>query len=109
MNRGKILAFHGSWMSGLATLVIEDFVTKEQVSVYCENGPTVRALEGCFGNVIGNAHSVKGDGGHVGKEVYYSTDELGILNGFTPVDAASDEIIGLFNSQPEQGEKGAGA
>lgn len=93
MARGKIVAFHGSWMSGLATLVIEDFVTKAEVQVFCENGPTVRALEGCFGNVIGHTHNVRSNGGHVGKEIYYSTDPFGILEGFTPVEEATDEII----------------
>lgn len=95
--KGKIIALHGSWQSGLAVLVIEDEDLGVRM-VHCENGPTVRALEGAFGDVIGNAHNIKEDGGHVGKEIYYSVDFLNLLEAFTPVDDASEELIAAYEN-----------
>lgn len=53
IEKGMIREFHGSWMSGLGTLVIEDELGCIH-HVPCDNAPTVRALEGAFGDVIGN-------------------------------------------------------
>lgn len=80
--RGKIVEFRGSFSSGMAMLVINDRV-RGVVSVPCENAPTVRALDACFGNVIGAGHTVRSDGGHIGQDIFYSIDDLGILVGFT--------------------------
>ena len=96
VNRGVIEAFQGSWGSGLGFLVISG------VPVPCENGSTVRALEACFGNVIGDAHSVDNEnGGHVGQEIFYSMDDFGmVLAAFTPVDEAPEALIEAWeNSQ----------
>lgn len=59
---GTIKRFIGSWESGLGYLIIE---TKngDQKQVPCENGPTVRALEDAFGNVITAGHTAGGGGG----------------------------------------------
>ena len=79
--RGVIDGFSGSWGSGLGYLVISG------VPVPCDNGATVRALEACFGDVIGEGHCVDGEGGHVGQEIVYSMDEFGLVMGwFTPVE-----------------------
>jgi benzoyl-CoA reductase/2-hydroxyglutaryl-CoA dehydratase subunit BcrC/BadD/HgdB len=77
--RGTITGFQGSWMSGIANLMIDG------VPVLCDNGPTVRALEAAFGNVIDNAHCVNQEA-IIGKEIYYSEDFMGMLEGFTPVE-----------------------
>ena len=78
VHRGIIEGFHGSWLSGLATLIISGR------PVHCDNAPTVRALEGCFGDVIAEGHSVN-QKGIVGKDIVYSMDEMGlILEAFTP-------------------------
>lgn len=80
MNRGVIQAMHGSWGSGLATMMISGRM------VPCDNGPTVRALEGAFGDIIQEGHtfSVKSI---IGKEIYYSLEDFGlVLESFTPVD-----------------------
>ena len=78
MRRGVIGGFRGSWGSGLGYLIIDG------VGVPCENAPTVRALEGAFGDVIAEGHTVS-QKGIVGKEIYYSMDGF-VLCGFTPVD-----------------------
>jgi hypothetical protein len=103
--KGIIRGFHGSWGSGLGTLEIEDSKTHAIRQVYCENGSTVRALEGSFGNVIGNAHNVSQNGGHIGKEIYWSLDDMGmILEAFTPVDEASPELEEAYeNNQEDEG------
>ena len=74
---GTIVEFQGSWQSGLGTLWFEG------EGVLCENAPTVRALEGCFGEVIAAGHTVNQDAIR-GQRVVYSVDAMGILIGFTP-------------------------
>ena len=99
VNRGTIQAFGGSWLSGLGYLLIDD-VEQGPVSVPCENAPTVRALEACFGDVIGEGHTVDHEGGHVGKEVFYSMDEMGlVLAAFTPVEDASPELVEAYEKE----------
>jgi hypothetical protein len=78
MQRGTITGFRGSWLSGIAYLEIDG------VGVPCENAPTVRALEGAFGDVIAEGHTVSQEA-IVGKEIYYSMDGF-VLCAFTPVD-----------------------
>jgi hypothetical protein len=85
IHKGTILGFEGSWGSGMGFLILEDSETHTCMRIPCENAPTVRALEAAFGNVIGDAHDVKGKGSHIGKEIYWSYDEMGlVLGGFTP-------------------------
>ena len=100
LQRGIIRGFCGSWGSGLGYLIIEDDFGMTQ-HVPCENAQTVRCLEGAFGDVIGNAHDVKTNGGHIGKEIFYSTDFMGILEGFTPVEDAPPELLDMFYDQEE--------
>lgn len=78
--KGTINGFHGSWLSGLGTLVIGG------LPVHCENGATVRALDACFGDVIGPGHTVCQEA-IAGKEIYYDIDFIGVLDGFTPADS----------------------
>ena len=76
--RDQIAGFHGSWGSGLASLTFES-----GRSVMCENGQTVRALDACFGDVITEGHCVDQQA-IIGKDIVWSMDDLGILEGFTP-------------------------
>ena len=101
VRKGVLRKFGGSWGSGLGYLLIEDSESGVRESIPCDNAPTVRALEACFGNVISDGHTVNNeDGGFIGQEVFWSYDEMGLmLKGFTPVDEAPDEII----SQYEEG------
>ena len=104
IKKGKIMGFRGSWMSGLGALLIED-EAGVVVSVPCENAPMVRALEGAFGGVIADNHSVDPQGGHIGQEIYYSMDEMGlVLQAFTPVSEASQEMIDEYNRGEEEDE-----
>jgi len=87
MQHGIIRSFSGSWNSGIGFLAIEDINTGIIEQVPCDNGPTVRALESAFGDVIGGAHSVDTDGGHVNQEIFWDYDDMGlVLGGFTPAD-----------------------
>jgi len=91
--KGTIEGFGGSFGSGLGFLQISG------VPIPCDNGATVRALNACFGDVIGEGHTIRRDGGHVGREVYYSTDDFGLLSGFTPVDDAPEALVQEYESQ----------
>ena len=97
-HKGTILEFRGSWGSGLGYLIIKDSETGIIESIPCDNGITVRSLEAAFGNVIGPNHMVDNiNGGHRGQEIFYSYDEMRIcMDGFTPVNEASLEMIGLY-------------
>jgi len=99
--KAKILGFRGNWLSGLATLILEDSEGSGGASqIHCENAATVRALQGAFGNVIGEGHTVNNNGGFVGREVYYSMDDMDlILECFTPVEDASEELIDYYNKE----------
>jgi hypothetical protein len=78
MERGTLGGFSGSFGSGLGFLIIDGR------PVPCENGPTVRALESAFGDVITEGHQADGRTLE-GKEIFFETDFSGVLNGFTPV------------------------
>lgn len=88
--RGVIDGFSGSWGSGLGYLVVSG------MPIPCDNGPTVRALDAAFGGVIGEAHCVDGEDGHVGQEIVYSMDEFGmVLGGLAPAYQWDGPEIGL--------------
>jgi hypothetical protein len=79
IHKGILGQFMGSWLSGLGFLEIDGR------PVPCENGPTVRALDACFGNVIRPGHTISNKS-FDGREVVYSVDDLGLLLAFTPVE-----------------------
>ncbi len=94
LNRGIIEGFSGSWMSGLGHLIIDG------IPVPCENGPTVRALESCFGDVITPGHMVRSTAIQ-GREIYWSMDDMGlILQSFTSVD--NEELDDEIEFDPEE-------
>lgn len=93
-RKGSILAFRGSWGSGLGTLVLDTG------AVHCENAATVRALDACFGDVIGPGHTVNQEA-IAGQEVYYCLDEMGlILEAFVPT---SDESLDCEREEESNG------
>ncbi len=97
IQKGILKQFGGSWGSGMGFLSIEVDGNIKQFP--CDNGTTVRSLESAFGNVITDGHTANGEG-YKNQEVYFSVDDIGVLEGFTPVEEASEELI-------EEFEKGA--
>jgi len=98
---GTIRGFQGSWMSGLATLILED-ENGQMNYVSCDNGTTARSLEMAFGNVLGNAHNVKENGGHIGQKIFYVIDYMNVMEWFIPIDEAPEELIQEYNRQHGQ-------
>ncbi len=97
VHKGTILAFYGHGLSGLAHLQIVDSDSGVSNMIPCENAPTVRALEGAFGDVIAPNHTVDPSGNHVNQEIYWSFDEMGlVMESFTPVDEATPELIKIY-------------
>jgi len=79
--RGRLEGFRGSWGSGIAHLIISG------KAIPCDNGPTVRALQACYGGVIGRGHSVSEGPSWVGREVVWAYDDMGlVLGGFVPLE-----------------------
>ena len=101
--RPHILSFRGRWLSGLAVLEVL-LANGNTRLIYCENAPTVRALETCFGNIIGSNHKAEIPPEVRGREIIVSVDEMGLLLGFTPVeDWTGPEIAdeGIHDSSAE--------
>jgi len=99
IRKGKLIQFYGSWGSGLGYLEIEDSETGEHEHVPCDNGVTVRVLEGAFGDTITEGHTANGNG-YKGRGVYWSYDEFGlVLGGFTPVEDASPELVDCYKRE----------
>lgn len=80
LEEGTIIGFAGSWGSGLGVLMFSD-----HAPVHCDNAQTVRALDSCFGGFISPNHAVNPEAIH-GKRISFSTDALGLLEGFSPVE-----------------------
>ena len=99
IRKGKIVDFIGSWGSGIAQLTMEDSETGKIEFVPCENGPTVRALEDAFGEVITPGHTANGNG-YKGKEVFWAWDEMGLMMAsFMPVEMAPASLIKDYENQ----------
>ena len=99
VRKGTIVSLRGTWGSGLAELVVDEQIGDEvkRVAVTCDNAPTVRALDSCFGNVIGSAHTIDNrEGGHLGKEIYFSVGDFDVLEAFTPVADAPPELVRIY-------------
>ena len=83
MDKGTILEFRGSWLSGIATLIIKDSKGKTK-EIPCENTATVRALDACYGGVIQSGRTAS-EKSFVGKKIFYEYDDMGLLLGrFVP-------------------------
>lgn len=88
--RGTILAFSGSWQSGIAVLSIgrpENGRNEACRVIPCENGPTARALIAAFA-CAGPGHSIDNQKLR-GRKIEYSLDDLGMLAGFTPIEGST--------------------
>ena len=85
---GTILGFYGSWGSGIATLSIKT-ESGEHVNIPCDNGPTVRALDAIFDNVIGPNHSLN-NSAIKGKKIIYEMDDMGLVLGWIAPDEETD-------------------
>jgi hypothetical protein len=73
----RIVAFQGSWGSGLATLVLE------HGQVFADNGGLGRALIRAFG-AGGQGHTID-NAALQGQGIYYWRDEMGLcIAGFIP-------------------------
>jgi len=94
IRKGKIIEFQGSWMSGIAQLIIEDSETGTTESICCENTSTVRALDDAYGDVIDSNHSLDNDA-IFGKQILWFSDGL-IMTGFTPAEEAGEELLELY-------------
>jgi hypothetical protein len=96
---GKILSFEGSWNSGIAYLVVK---TENRIEVIpADSGCLGRALVDAFGSeVYGKGHSVNNEAIY-GKKIFYGLTRWGTLEGFTPLEEASAELISEYKRQQQ--------
>lgn len=102
IHRGTIKEFKGGWVSGLASLVIED-ENGDTTIVSGDSGPIGRALGAMF-DAIGEGHTITHEK-IVGQEVYYILDDmgLGLLAGIESVENATEELHEAYENQQEEG------
>ena len=88
LHKGTIATISGHPMSGLWSLIFEDGDV-----VHIGSGYGVRNLAAAFGATEGSGDLLEKI---AGQEIYYSTDDFGVLEAFTPVDEASEELIQAY-------------
>lgn len=82
-RRGMPVSLHGAWGSRLAMLTVDEEVfggATRLVSIPFDAEPTSRALRSASGDEV------------AGKGVYFSTDNIGVLVGFAPIEDADAEV-----------------
>ena len=96
MPVGTLKTFKGSWNSGIAHVILQD-----GTSIPCENAPTVRLFGQLFpGFIIDQSHTVNPNVLD-GIEVYYSTDDLGLLNYIVDICEVSEDDLELLLKEDE--------
>ena len=83
IRRGMPVSLHGAWGAGLAMLTVDEEVPGEAtrlVTIPCDAGPTSRALRSASRDEI------------AGQGVYFPTDNIGVLEGFAPIEDADVEV-----------------
>jgi hypothetical protein len=96
IEKGTILNFRGSWGSGIGYLVIQKEGEREEISVPCENGATVRALSN-YVDCITTGHGVDVDK-IKGMEIFYAMEGWGTMAGLVPTEHATPEMWDLYES-----------
>lgn len=83
IRRGVLVSLHGAWGAGLAMLTVDEEVpggAMRLVTIPCDAGPTSRALRSASGDEV------------AGQEVYFSTDNIGVLVGFASIEDVDAEV-----------------
>lgn len=93
MRRGTIIEFQGSYMSGLATLVVD--VDGQAEGFFCDNGQTERSLIHAFG-CAGEGHTIDNEKLY-GNEVFFEEDSIGMMESFVPVAELTEDEIEELN------------
>ena len=83
--KGTIAGISGDALSKLWTLHFED-----GSSALIGSGSAVRHLAACYGATEGTGDLVEKI---KGKEIFYSVDDNGVMERFSPVEEASDELL----------------
>lgn len=88
---GAIVGFEGSWFSGMATLLVKDDADGKVRRLYCDNGPTVRALQSMFPECRSAGHCVD-VGALKGQRIAYGMDGTGLIVAWiSAADADADD------------------
>ena len=83
--KGQLIAFMEDYQSGIGTVVIKDSATGALEHIFCPSEPMDRELLVAFGSKV------------LGQVIYFSIDSNGILDGFTPVRDAEEEMIRVYD------------
>ena len=94
IQKGIIREVSGHPKSGLWTLKIESGPGVEVVHI--ESGHRLRQLATYFGYIEGSGNINEK---LQGQEIYYSTEFLNVLDGFTPLDEAPEEMVKAYEKE----------
>jgi hypothetical protein len=106
---GIIQDVYGSFGSGLIQIRVLEIgvestpaggwhITTHSVLLPADNGPTIRALDMAFGDVITEGHTFDAEAVR-GRAIFYSWDEMGIcMAGFTPMGETADVEGSLWDA-----------
>lgn len=106
IRKGRIIGIFKERGSGLAMLAIEDDRRGKRL-IPCDGNPTARAFDEAFGGFIVGGHSTRNDA-IVGESIYYTVDSIGLLETFTPVDRAPQEMIAEYERTTAKEPRQAG-
>lgn len=100
LHKGTIVGlFRESGGSGIALLGIEDD-EKGKVLIPCDGNPACRAFDAAFpGTLIGGRFN---NDGIAGERIYYTVNELGVLEAFVPVEDATPELVEEYEEEAKK-------
>jgi len=108
--KGRIIGLFREKGSGLGMVAIDD-EKRGKILVPCERNPTARAFDEAFGGFIING--ITTDNSVIfGESVYFTVDDVGVLESFTPEDRAPVEMVEQYEAEkrkrstPQYGGRG---
>lgn len=96
---GKIIKRTIAGISGDASSKLWTLHFEDGSAAKIGSGHGVRTLARVYGATEGTNDLIEKI---KGKEILYSVDEMGVMEGFTPVEEASEELIEKTISKPEE-------
>ena len=102
IRKGTILELTASGHDDTGKILIDD-ADHGPVFVYADLAPTLKTLQGLYGNVVDAGKRTVRLESFVGEEVYYGLDAFGTLALLTPAEQASSEVVRTY----EEGKRKA--
>lgn len=101
IRKGRIIGLFREPGSGLAMLALNDDL-RGKVLIPCEGNPTARAFDEAFGPGF-IVDGVSTDNSVIqGEEIYYTLDQVGVMETFTIADRAPVEMVEEYEAEKRE-------